>query len=257
MIVMKFGGAALATVEHIQAVARRIEKKRKTHKKILVVVSAMGEMTDELLDLARQIHPNPPARESDMLISVGERISMALLAMGLERLGIDAISLTGSQCGIITCEGHNDARICEVRPHRVCDALKRGSVVIVAGFQGVSREKEITTLGRGGSDTSAVALAIALGGDRVEFFKDVKGVFSKDPKAEPSAQFISELNYESALEVISSSTKKILHPRAINLAAKHHIHLHVLSFILKDDAELGTVISGKSHIKRGRCMYEV
>lgn len=222
-LVMKFGGAALETPEHFGNVADIIGEKEG---RIVVVVSAMGDVTDELTALAYQVAKNPAKREMDMLLSVGERVSMALLAMALEERKIPAISLTGSQSGIITCNHHNDAFIEDVRPIRVEKHLDEGKVVIIGGFQGVSHEKEITTLGRGGSDTSAVALAAALGAENVEFYKDVEGIYTKDPKKDPQATLLSELSFEEAL----TFPEFVLHKRAILLASKNGMPLHVKSF---------------------------
>ncbi|MBI3508386.1 MAG: aspartate kinase [Chlamydiia bacterium] len=228
---MKFGGASVATPECFSQIAALIAVRLQEHKQVAVVVSAMADTTDRLLDLAHQIHPNPPKRELDMLVSVGERISIALLAMALSLQGIEAISFTGSQSGIITCENHADAKIVAVRPHRLLPVLEKGQVVIVAGFQGVSRKGEITTLGRGGSDTTAVALAVALGASLVEFYKDVSGIFTADPKKDPSAQLLSELSFADALDLIVQTGAKILHPRSIALAAKNGIALSIYSFL--------------------------
>jgi aspartate kinase len=225
---MKFGGAAVATPEHFDRIASIIIEKMKRHKRAIVVVSAMGKTTDQLIELAKQVHPNPPRREYDMLVSVGERISISLLAMALNLRGCEAISFTGSQSGIITTEDHSEARIVDVRPDRLIPHLDKGQVVIVAGFQGVSRSKQITTLGRGGSDTTAVALAIPFKA-KVEFYKDVPGIFSDDPKRCPDAKQFTSLSYDEAL-VIANNGAKVLHPRAIDLARKNGLQLHVLSF---------------------------
>lgn len=233
VLVQKFGGAALEKPAHFGRVADIIEAKKDYH--LVVVVSAMGKTTDYLLRLAREIHDDPPKRELDMLVSVGERISMSLLAMELKKRGIDAVSFTGSQSGIITSEDHHNAEILEVRPVRIVEALEKGRVVIVAGFQGVSRSKEITTLGRGGSDTSAVALGVALGAEKVEFYKDVDGVYSADPKTDPSATLFASISYSEALQVCG----KILHPRSILLASKNKLPLHVIPF---NTRAAGTVI---------------
>ncbi|MCB1115718.1 MAG: aspartate kinase [Chlamydiia bacterium] len=220
---MKFGGAAMANPRQIQKVAEIIAEEKR---RVIVVVSAMGTMTDELIMLAHEVAAKPPKREMDMLLSVGERVSMALLAMALEERGTPAISLTGSQAGMITCTSHGEAYIKEVRPHRVEKHLSEGKVVIIGGFQGVSEEKEITTLGRGGSDTSAVALALALGGETVTFYKDVKGIHSEDPKKKPDAPLLKELSFDQAL----SFSEFVIHKRAILLASKNGIPLHVKSF---------------------------
>jgi len=228
IIVMKFGGASLATPNHFTMVADCIEKRRQNDKRIVVVVSAMLETTNQLIDLAKTINPNPPQREYDMLISVGERISMSLLAMALDLKKIPAISLTGSQSGIITCTKHTEATIIDVRPQRIFEALQKDYVVIIAGFQGVSTTREITTLGRGGSDTTAVALGIALDAQRVEFYKDVPGICSHDPKVHPDAELYSALSYEQAKEILSGGAK-VLHMRALQMAERHAIPLCVRS----------------------------
>jgi aspartate kinase len=228
-LVMKFGGASLCKPELFSHVADLIVDRHKTYDAIVVVVSAMGDTTNQLLKLAKEVHPEPPTRELDMMISVGERISIALLAMALSLKGKEAISLTGSQSGILTTPQHSDAKILEVRPSRILKHLKEGRIVIVAGFQGVSAQGEITTLGRGGSDTSAVALGVALGADKVEFFKDVDGVYSEDPKKALEATKFSFLPYQDALDIIRKGAK-ILHARSVELAEKNNMPLHVVSF---------------------------
>lgn len=228
-VVMKFGGASVANAEQFDEVAAIIEEKLKTTRSIIVVISAMGTTTDELLNLAKKVHETPPERELDMLISVGERISIALLAMALAKRGIEAQSFTGSQSGIITTTDHANAKIVDVRPHRLHQAISQGKVVIVAGFQGVSSFGEITTLGRGGSDTSAVAIAVALGAARVEFYKDVAGIYNIDPKKDQNAEFLSRLNYDQAIEIIEKGAK-VLHRRSLLLAKKNRLPLHILSF---------------------------
>ncbi len=227
--VMKFGGASLSTPEQFEVISELILHKAKEYPRICIVVSAMGTTTDELTCLARKINPNPPQRELDMLLSVGERISMALLAMALAKRGREAISFTGSQSGIITCSRHADAKIIDVTPLRLLKSLEQEKIVIVAGFQGVSRNKEITTLGRGGSDTTAVALGMALGAEKVEFYKDVPGFCSEDPKINPNANLFSHLSYDEAIEIVSKGAK-ILHHRCLVLAKANQIPLHVLSF---------------------------
>jgi len=227
-------------VQQFQEIAEIIKCRKSSFPRIAVVVSAMGTTTNELMDLARKVHPNPPKREQDMLISVGERVSIALLAMALDLLGIEAISFTGSQSGIITTEDHSEARIVEVRPYRLEKQLNEGKVVIIAGFQGVSRLGEITTLGRGGSDTSAVALAVALGARRVEFYKDVPGVGAKNPKKDPKTQIFPHLSFEKTLEIVGKGAE-ILHHRCLQLAQKHDIELEIRPFYEPD--KVGTVIS--------------
>jgi aspartate kinase len=254
-IILKFGGAAVASVENFKKIAALILNKILQFR-VVVVVSAMGDTTDRLLELARQVNPNPPLREQDMLVSVGERISVALLAMALDRLGQEAVSLTGSQSGIITSSAHAMARILEVRPQRILKGLDEGKIVIVAGFQGVSKEGEITTLGRGGSDTTAVALGIALGASKVEFYKDVAGIYSEDPKKCPDATLYSELSFEKALEIVERGAK-VLDPRSIALASKNNLPLHVLSFY---DSDLfhcpGTFIGPRQRLSRGPHVFE-
>ncbi|HLT39844.1 MAG TPA: aspartate kinase, partial [Enhygromyxa sp.] len=190
IVVQKYGGSSVADVDRIKQVAARIVETRKQGKRLVVVVSAMGKTTDQLLARAREISPSPSRRELDMLLSCGERISMALLSMAVSELGFESISLTGSQCGIITNDRHSGARIIEVRPIRVQDELDKGRIVIVAGFQGVSYKREVTTLGRGGSDTTAVALAAALGAEYCEICSDVDGVYTADPRVVSAAQML-------------------------------------------------------------------
>lgn len=227
--IMKFGGASLSTPEQFDVISDLILHKAQEYPRICIVVSAMGKTTDELLTLAKKVNPNPPQRELDMLLSVGERISMTLLAMSLAKRGREAISFTGSQSGIITCSKHAEAKIIDVVPSRLLKNLEQEKIVIVAGFQGVSRNKEITTLGRGGSDTTAVALGCALGAEKVEFYKDVPGFCSEDPKTNPKACLFSYLTYDDAIEIVSKGAK-ILHQRCLELAKHNQIPLHVLSF---------------------------
>lgn len=243
-LVMKFGGAALSSPDQFPRIADLIAHRHETYKNIVVVVSAMGDTTNQLLNLARQVHPSPPRREQDMLVSVGERISMALLAMALSLKGKEAISLTGSQSGIVTTQEHSEAKIIDVRPGRILKHWEEGRIVIVAGFQGVSKYGEITTLGRGGSDTSAVALGAALKADKVEFFKDVDGVYSEDPKNKLDAKKFSYLTYTDALAILQKGAK-ILHMRSVELAQKNELPLHVLSFAQSFDSAQGTWIGLK------------
>lgn len=218
--VLKFGGAACRDTDHIEKVASLIEEP------CIVVVSAMAGVTDKLIALARSIHDKPPARELDMLLSCGERISMSLLAMALAKRGIEAVSLTGSQSGIITSDHHTMARIIDVRCHRASAALDSGKVVIVGGFQGVSESKEITTLGRGGSDTTAVALGVALDSERVTFYKDVPGFFDADPKVQKKAKRFEYLSFERAY-ALATEGAKVLEPRSIALAQANGLELFV------------------------------
>lgn len=233
---MKFGGGLLTEPASYAALAEQIISRRASRPQVVAVVSAMGGVTDELLALAAKVHPTPPPRELDMLVSAGERISMALLAMALARLGARAISLTGSQSGLITCPRHSDARIIDVRPTRLKKHLDSGELVIVAGFQGVSETKEITTLGRGGSDTTAVALAVALGGD-VEFYKDVGGIFTSDPKRDPDAQPLRSLTFDEAFKRFSGH--RPIHPRALALAAANALPLQILGLGEGEGTEIG------------------
>jgi aspartate kinase len=254
-LVMKFGGAAVATPEQFAHIANLIIARRAEYSRIVVVVSAMGGTTDQLIQLAKQVHPEPPQREYDMLISVGERISMSLLAMALCLKNQEAVSFTGSQSGIITCQSHSQAHIIDVRPQRIESSLKQGKIVIVAGFQGVSLDKEITTLGRGGSDTSAVALGIALKAPTVEFFKDVPGIFNDDPKQNAYAVCYSHLSYQAALDIVEQGAK-ILHARAIHLAANNGLPLHVRSFMPSHHNHSGTIIFEKEKKRVEIPLYE-
>ncbi|HSX38773.1 MAG TPA: hypothetical protein VLE95_08130 [Chlamydiales bacterium] len=229
MKVLKFGGASVSEPDSFLRIADLIIEKTQSGCKIAVVISAMGNTTDQLFQLAAKIHANPPRRELDMLVSAGERMSIALLAMALAAKGVEAVSFTGSQSGIITTDCHSDAKIIDVRPFRIFSVLEKGQIPIVAGFQGVSRKGEITTLGRGGSDTSAVALAVALGSSDVEFYKDVPGIFEIDPKKDLSARHIPEISYGQAFAMAEKGAK-ILHPRSIALAEKNGIQLTIYSF---------------------------
>jgi aspartate kinase len=234
VIVQKYGGTSMGDAQRIQAVADRVVAAADRGQRMCVVVSAMGDTTDELLDLAAQISPAPHSRELDMLLTAGERISMALLSMAIIDRGRDAISLTGSQAGIVTDTMHGKARILEVRARRVLEALDAGKIVIVAGFQGVSTEFDVTTLGRGGSDTTAVALAAALGADVCEIFTDVDGVFTADPRIVPNARKLHAVSYEEMLE-LSSSGAKILMLRCVEYARNHGVLLHVRSSFTGED----------------------
>lgn len=225
-LVMKFGGTSVASPKHLLGVARRILEEKRRGYRVIVVVSAMGQTTDELIDLARQVSPHPPRREMDMLLTAGERISMALLAMALDSLEIPAISFTGSQSGIITDDRHSDARIAEIRPFRIEEELDRGRVVIVAGFQGVSGRKEITTLGRGGSDTTAVALAIRFGSPWCEIFTDVHGVLTADPRIVADARNIPRIGYDQTI-TLSHLGAQVLFRRSVILARKYSMPLRI------------------------------
>jgi aspartate kinase len=225
IVVQKYGGSSVADPERLGKVADRVATTVRTGHRVVVVVSAMGKTTDQLIALAKTMVEAPPRRELDMLLSTGERISMALLAMALARRGIEAISFTGSQSGILTNDRHSGARIIEVRPVRIEDELERGKVVIVAGFQGMSYRREITTLGRGGSDTTAVALAAALSAEYCEICSDVDGVYSADPKVVPDARLIPSLGYEEMQELAEHGAK-VLNAQAVEWARKEKIMLY-------------------------------
>jgi len=255
-VVMKFGGTSVADPERIKAVAERIVAAREGGARVVAVLSAMGNTTDELIDLAHQVSAKPDARELDMLISVGERISCALAAMAIHDLGHEAISLTGSQAGIVTDETHTKAKIVDIRAARINEALDAGTIVLVAGFQGVSTGREITTLGRGGSDTTAVALAAALGADSCEIYTDVEGVFTADPRICPKAEKLPSASYEEMLEM-SATGAKVMALRSVEFARNHGVRLHVRStfgdspgtWIQEEDAQMleKAIISGVTH----------
>ncbi|WP_024356516.1 aspartate kinase [Leucobacter chironomi] len=239
LIVQKFGGSSVADAESIKRVAKRIVETRRAGNEVVVAVSAMGDTTDELLDLAAECTPIPAPRELDMLLTAGERISMALLAMTIKGMGIEALSFTGSQAGMITTAEHGSAKIVDVTPGRVREALDQGAVAIVAGFQGFSRDsRDITTLGRGGSDTTAVALAAALGADVCEIYTDVDGIFTTDPRVVPKARKIDAITAEEMLELAASGAK-VLHLRAVEYARRHGVALHVRSSF---SDEQGTIV---------------
>ena len=225
IIVQKYGGSSVADVQKLKSVAARIMRARQQGHQVVVVVSAMGDTTDELLGMAKQVSDNPDRRELDMLLSAGERISMALLSMAIRELGGDAISFTGSQSGIITNDRHVDARIIEVRPFRVQDELARGKIVVIAGYQGVSYRKEVTTLGRGGSDTTAVAMAAALDAEYCEICSDVDGVYSADPRVVPAARRIGMLSYEETQEMAEAGAK-VLNAQAVEFAKDRGIAIY-------------------------------
>ncbi len=229
LVVQKYGGSSVADADGIKRVAQRIVATRKAGHSVVVVVSAMGDTTDELRDLANQVSPAPPGRELDMLLTAGERISMALLAMAIANLGLEGRSFTGSQAGVITDSAHGKARIIDVTPGRIQAALADGAVPIVAGFQGVSQTtKDVTTLGRGASDTTAVALAAALGADFCEIYTDVDGVFTADPRIVPGARRIPAISYEEMLEMAACGTK-VLMLRCVEYARRYGIPIHVRS----------------------------
>lgn len=225
IVVQKYGGSSVADPEKVRAVAKRVMRTRELGHQVVVVVSAMGDTTDHLLELAKKVSANPERRELDLLLSVGERISMAILSMAIRDLGGSAISFTGSQAGIITNDRHVDARIIEVRPFRVQDELARGNIVIIAGYQGVSYRKEVTTLGRGGSDTTAVAMAAALDAEWCEICSDVDGVYSADPRVVPSAKRISSLSHEETQELAEAGAK-VLNAQAVEFAKERGIAIY-------------------------------
>ncbi len=229
LVLQKYGGSSVADATSIKRVATRIVEARKAGNDVCVVVSAMGDTTDELIDLAEQVSPMPPGRELDMLLTAGERISMALLAMAIHDLGVEARSFTGSQAGVITTSSHGKARIMDVTPGRIRGALDEGAVAIVAGFQGVSLDtKDITTLGRGGSDTTAVALAAALDAEVCEIYTDVDGIYSADPRIVPAARQLPYISYEEMLEMAACGAK-VLHLRAVEYARRCNLPIHVRS----------------------------
>jgi aspartate kinase len=261
LIVQKFGGSSVADAESIKRVSARIAATKRSGQQVVVVVSAMGDTTDELIDLANQVSPMPNGRELDMLLTAGERISMALLAMAISNLGLEARSFTGSQAGIITTSTHGRARVIDVTPGRIQEALNEGAIAIVAGFQGISQDtKDITTLGRGGSDTTAVALAAALDADVCEIYTDVDGVFSADPRIVPAARKLKSVTYEEMLELAASGAK-VLHLRCVEYARRFNLPIHVRSsfsnlegtWVVKDQPEGGSmeqaIISGIAHDK--------
>ncbi len=248
LIVQKFGGSSVADAESIKRVAKRIVETRRAGNEVVVAVSAMGDTTDELLDLAAEVTPIPAPRELDMLLTAGERISMALLAMTIKGMGVEAFSFTGSQAGMITTAEHGSAKIVDVTPKRVREALDQGAIAIVAGFQGFNRGTgDITTLGRGGSDTTAVALAAALDADVCEIYTDVDGIFTTDPRIVPLARKIDAITSEEMLELAAAGAK-VLHLRAVEYARRHGVVLHVRSSF---SGEEGTIVydPAKGHPK--------
>jgi aspartate kinase len=265
VVVFKFGGTSVADPDRVKAVAARLVAARQAGNRVVAVLSAMGDTTDELIELAARISPHPKPRAMDMLISVGERISGALAEMALHDLGHDAISLTGSQAGIVTDTVHGKAKIVEIRPRRVHEALDEGKIVLVAGFQGVSTSFDITTLGRGGSDTTAVALAAALGADACEIYTDVEGVFTADPRIVPGARKLDVLSFEEMLEMASSGAR-VIATRAVEVARTHNVMLQVRStfthaegtWIREEDETMveRALISGVVH-QREETVYRV
>jgi len=261
IVVQKFGGSSVANAEGVKRVAQRIVNTKKQGHQVVVVVSAMGDTTDELIDLANEVSPLPPARELDMLLTAGERISMAVLAMAIHDLGHEARSFTGSQAGVITDAEHGRAKIIDVTPGRLEAAIAEGAIAIVAGFQGVSQTtKDITTLGRGGSDTTAVALAVALKADVCEIYSDVDGIFTADPRIEPRARKVPRISYEETLEMAAQGAK-ILHLRCVEYARRYDMPIHVRSSfsdkegtwvvkaedVTKDGTMEAAIITGVAH----------
>jgi aspartate kinase len=248
LVVQKYGGSSVENAERVKRVAERIVATRKAGNDVVVVVSAMGDTTDELLDLAQQVTPVPPPRELDMLLTAGERISMAVLAMAIENLGAEARSFTGSQAGVITDSTHGKARIIDVTPGRIRGALDEGAIAIVAGFQGVSQDtKDITTLGRGGSDTTAVALAAALDASVCEIYTDVDGVFTADPRIVRNAKKIDRISYEEMLELAASGAK-VLMLRCVEYARRYNVPVHVRSSF---SGKPGTEVTAAEKLGKG------
>ncbi|PKM60385.1 MAG: aspartate kinase [Firmicutes bacterium HGW-Firmicutes-4] len=248
LIVQKYGGSSVANVERIKRVAGRIVETKEKGKKVVVVVSAMGDTTDDLIELAQKINEHPPHREMDMLLATGEQVSISLLAMAIQSLGHDVVSLTGAQCGIVTSNVHKRARINDIHTHRIENELAAGKIVIVAGFQGINENKDITTLGRGGSDTSAVAVAASLKAELCEIYTDVDGVYTADPRIVEEASKIDEISYEEVLEMASTGAK-VLHPRSVEMAEKFKVPLVVRSSynynegtIIKEDVIMEKVL---------------
>ena len=249
LIVQKYGGTSVGSPERIRRVAARVAREKRAGHDLVVVVSAMGDTTDDLIQLANAVSPDARSkhrREMDMLLTAGERIAMALTAMAIRDLGVDAISLTGSQAAIITDEAHTGARIQEIRATRVREELDNGCVVIVAGFQGVSRAREVTTLGRGGSDTTAVALAASLQAARCDIYTDVDGVYSADPRKVKGARRVDVIDYEEMVELATSGAQ-VMHPRAVEIGARYGVPIRVLSSF-RDDDDAGTLITSKERL---------
>jgi len=245
LIVQKYGGSSVANVERIKHVAKLIVKARDEYDNVVVVVSAMGKTTDNLVKMAEEITDSPSNREMDMLLSTGERISIALLAMAIHSLGYEAISFTGSQVEIITDTSHTKARILKIGAKRVREELKRGKIVVIAGFQGINTNNDVTTLGRGASDTSAIAIAAALGADQCEVYTDVEGVFTSDPRVIPEAKKIKNITYEEMLEMASLGAK-VMAPRSMQIAQRFKVPLHIRSSFINKP---GTVVLSKEREK--------
>ncbi|MGN7455905.1 aspartate kinase [Paenibacillus pasadenensis] len=247
LIVMKFGGSSVGTTERMQRVAQRIVENRDAGHKVVVVVSAMGDTTDDLIDQSKRLNPNPPAREMDMLLTTGEQISVALLSMTIHAMGRKAVSMTGWQAGIRTEPLHGKARITDIQPDRIHAALEEGGIVIVAGFQGMTEQGEITTLGRGGSDTTAVALAAAIEADVCEIFTDVDGIYSTDPRVVKNARKLPEISYDEMLELAHLGAA-VLHPRAVEYAKHNNVKLVVRSSFTHNE---GTTVKEEAVMEQG------
>ena len=241
IIVQKFGGTSLADVDKIKNVANAVIREKKLGNDVIVVVSAMGHTTDNLIKLAHAISAHPSEREMDMLMSTGEQVSIALLTMAINELGYPAVSMTGTQAGILTEENHSRARILDINKDKILEHINKGKIVIVAGFQGVTKEGEITTLGRGGSDTSAVAIAAKLQVERCDIYSDVEGIYTTDPRVVPTAKKLKEISYEEMLELASLGAN-VLHPRAVETAKQFRVPMRLRSSFKLDD--LGTLVIG-------------
>lgn len=238
LIIQKYGGSSLNSLKRIKKVAQRVLQTKKEGNDIVAVVSAMGDTTDELLALALQVDPHPPKRELDMLLSTGEIISCALLSMALRSLGGKAVSFSGPQVRIITNEAHTKARILKIETERILKEIKKGKIVVVAGYQGITLQNTITTLGRGGSDTTAVALAAALKANSCEIYSDVEGVYTADPRIIPQARKLKHISYEEMLEMASLGAK-VIHLRAVEMARKYKVSLHIRSSFCQKE---GTIV---------------
>lgn len=247
LIVMKFGGSSVGSVERMKHVAERIVSRKNEGHRCVVVVSAMGDTTDDLIDLSRQLTDRPSAREMDMLLTTGEQVSVALLTMAIHELGADAISLTGWQAGMLTDDVHGKARIRDIKPRRILEALDAGKIVVVAGFQGIDEDGEITTLGRGGSDTTAVALAAAVKADLCEIYTDVDGVYSTDPRIVKHARKLDEISYDEMLELAHLGAA-VLHPRAVEYAKHYNVPLVVRSSFTNHE---GTLVKEVASMEQG------
>jgi len=247
LVVMKFGGSSVGDAERMKRVAQRIVEKKQEGHQVVVVVSAMGDTTDDLIDLAKQITDRPSAREMDMLLTTGEQVSVALLSMAVQQLGVYAVSYTGWQVGMITDDNHGKARIKDIKPKRILESLQQDHVVIVAGFQGMTEEGQITTLGRGGSDTTAVALAAAIKADLCEIYTDVDGVYSTDPRIVKHARKLDAISYDEMLELANLGAA-VLHPRAVEYAKQYNVNLVVRSSFNHNE---GTLVKEEAAMEQG------